>query len=83
LRCIREGYASGCLESIRGSKSAELAKQFRDSKEGLNSIISEGSKNLSLGQKQLVCLARALDEATTTISIDMKTDAQVQETSRR
>jgi ABC-type multidrug transport system fused ATPase/permease subunit len=72
------------------SASPELVKQFRESKDGLNTIISEGGENLSLGQRQLICLARALmkrskilllDEATS--SIDMKTDAQVQQTIKR
>lgn len=70
--------------------SPELAQRYRSSPNGLDSMIAEGGKNLSAGQRQLICLARALlrkskilvlDEATS--SVDPKTDAQVQETIRK
>ncbi|XP_059662248.1 ABC transporter C family member 10-like [Cornus florida] len=70
-------------------EKCQLREAVQEKKEGLNSSIVQDGSNWSLGQRQLICLGRAilkrrkilvLDEATA--SIDNATDSIIQKTIR-
>ncbi len=83
---LRYGNENATDEEIISAAKASYAHSFiRRMPNGYNTVISEGGGNLSQGQKQLLCIARAmvtnpailiLDEATS--SIDTLTEIRVQ-----
>jgi len=67
----------------------QLKETVREMKDGLDSLVEKSGSNFSVGQKQLICLARAIikkskilviDEATA--NVDFKTDGLIQQSIR-
>ena len=74
-------------EIVNAAKMANAHQFIERMPNGYDSVITEQADNISLGQKQLICIARImltnppmliLDEATS--SIDTRTEQKIQET---
>uniref|UniRef100_A0A1B6ER93 ABC transporter domain-containing protein n=1 Tax=Cuerna arida TaxID=1464854 RepID=A0A1B6ER93_9HEMI len=74
---------SGCYSDVdiwNALETVRLKQYFQNQPEGLNFVIKKDGANLSVGEKQLICLARALLRNTKVLVLDEATSALDQNT---